>query len=267
MSLVLSPKPPSYERFYLDNRPLIDQVVTYVCRRYCCQAEEVRDFRQTVHYELIKDDYARLRKWEGRSSLKTFLVGVVRHLFQDYLIHLRGKRRTSEAAKRLGPVAEKLEELLRDYSFHEACEILLTNLKAETTREKLEDLACQLPPRPVRRQEGEEQLAALPSPELSPDDRLRAKERCALRGRILATLERARTHLPPDDQLFLRMSYVDGLSIATIARTTCQEQKRLYTRRTRILEVLRREFEQDGVAWADVADALGDSHKGGPESV
>jgi RNA polymerase sigma factor (sigma-70 family) len=259
--------PPNYEHFFLDNLELIERVIRFVCRRYCCQPDEVEEFRSTVHEKLIENDYARLRAWAERSSLSTFLTTTVRRLFQDYLIQLRGKRRTSEEAKRLGPVAEKLEELLRDLTFHEACEILLCTFKVEATRAELEEMAIRLPRRPGRRMEGEEQLAAVPSPELLPDELLLAKERCRLRERLHAALDRARSQLSADDRLFLKMLFEDGLKISVIARTTCQDQKKLYPRKDRILELLRRELEGDGISWGDVAEALGDAGKGGLESV
>jgi RNA polymerase sigma factor (sigma-70 family) len=263
----VSPPSPDFERLFLDHLKLIERVVGFVCRRYVCRPEEVEEFRATVHLELIKNDYARLRAWEGRSALATFLTVIVRRLFQDYLIHLRGKRRTSEEARRLGPVAEKLEELLRDVTLHEACEILLNNFKVDHTRAELEEMAARLPQRTARRMEGEEQLAALPSPEPLPDELLRGQEGRRLRNDIQIALERVRARLPTEDRLLLKMHYEDGFNLAQIARKTCQDQKPLYPRRERLLKTLRQELERDGIRWEDIAEAFRGASKDGLESV
>ena len=48
------------------------------------------------------DDYSILRKFKGRSSLRTDLITVVTHLYQDWRNGRWGKWRPSEDAKRRG---------------------------------------------------------------------------------------------------------------------------------------------------------------------
>lgn len=261
---------PSYEQIFLENLRLIEQVTAHVCRRYNCSPDEAEEFDAVVKIKLIEDDYARLRKWEGRSTLSTFLNVVVRRLFQDYLIARRGKWRPSEESKRLGPIAQKLEALLYrppTVTFDQACEILITNLKLQTNRAALEEMVQQLPPKTVRRFEGVGELEDVASAEPAPDERLRNKEGCFLVPRIQAALAKALAELPSGDRLLIKMHYLDGLSVAVISRRTCQEQKPLYGQLKRALQQVRQSLEREGIRWAEVEEALRAAGKGGPESV
>ena len=98
---------------------------------------------------LIDDDYAVLRKFRGKSLLKTYLSTVIANLFRDHLIRKHGKWRPSAMARRRGREAAQLERLLfRDgLSVTEAVEILKRNAGVEQSREELTTLAAELPVR------------------------------------------------------------------------------------------------------------------------
>src|SRR5918993_5663749 len=72
-----------YEAFFLSNLTLIDQLVASVARRHRLTSADAEDFRSTVYVRLIQDDYATLRKYEGRSSLRTYLTSVIGRLLLD----------------------------------------------------------------------------------------------------------------------------------------------------------------------------------------
>jgi hypothetical protein len=109
--------------------------------------------------KLIDDDYGIIRKFQGRSSLKTYLTTVVSNEMKDFLNHLLGKWRPSAEAQRLGPVAVQLEKLLRDgLSPNEAVRTLQTNHKVEMSAQELADMAARLPDRVPRKPMGEEVL-------------------------------------------------------------------------------------------------------------
>jgi len=261
---------PSYEQIFLENLRLIEQVTAHVCRRYNCSPDEAEEFDAVVKIKLIEDDYARLRQWEGRSKLSTFLNVVIRRLFQDYLIARRGKWRPSEESKRLGPIAVKLEALLYrppTVTFDQACEILITNLKLQTDRAALHEMAQRIPPKTVRRFEDVGQLEPVVSDEGTPYEHLRAKEGCSLVPKIQAALGKALTELPSDDRLLIKMHYVDGFTVAVISRITCQKQKPLYGRLKWALNQVRQSLEREGIRWAEVEEALRAAGKGSPESV
>src|SRR6185295_17617712 len=244
------PSPPddlTPEQLFLGHLELIEQVIAQFCRRCPFSRQEAEDFAGTVRLKLIEDGYARIRKFRGRSSFKTYLTTVIGHLLQDYQNSAWGKWRPSAEAERLGQVAMWLERLVvRDeHSFDEACQILRLNHRVEMPRAELDELATKLPPRNLRRFEGEERLQDEPSRELRPDERLGAREVGAVKRRIYAGLQRGIAELPADDRRLIRMW--TELKVADIARILGIEQKPLYRRIEKILGKLKKELERQSI--------------------
>jgi len=236
------------EQLYLAYQAHIERVAKHVCRRYHFDRHEIEDFVSIVRIKILEDDYAVLRKFQGKSTLETYLTVVVQRLLLDHLDHLWGKWRPSAEAKRLGPVAIKLDLLLHreGLSFDEACQILWTNHHVKASLQELTDLAAKLPPRnPPRRIEGEEALENRPTEDLPPDEQVSAREAAFRRREVLKFLEDALRRLPPEDALLARMSC--ELKISVIARRLNLEQKPLYRRLEKIFETLRHELEGRGV--------------------
>lgn len=236
------------EDTFLDHLPHIQKVVAHLCRRYHFRKEECEDFLSLVHEKLIEDDHGVIRKFKGRSSLKTYLTTCVGNLMRDYQNHLWGKWRPSAEALRLGPVAILLDKLLgRDgYSFEEAVQILQVNHKVEMSWQELADMAARLPHRSPRRLEGEEELQNQPSPNERADDQLAIQEREARRRKVFEILQEVRQALPQEDQLVLNM--LDRrFSVADISRTLRLDQKQLYRRIQKIYKDLREELGRHGI--------------------
>lgn len=233
---------------FLAHLPHIDKVVTHLGRRYHFRAEECQDFRSHVHLKMIEDDYAVIRKFQGRCSLKTYLTTVVSNLMKDFQNHLWGKWRPSAEAERVGPTAVLLERLLvRDgYWFDEAVQILQVNCKVGMSWQELERMAARLPSRVLRRIEGEEGLRDLPAPNERADSRVFDEERAAAHRKALAALEEARKSLPEEEQLILKMQG-DGFKVADIARILRLDQKQLYRRILKIHKDLRQMLEDGGI--------------------
>jgi RNA polymerase sigma factor for flagellar operon FliA len=249
--------PVTPEELFLAHLLHIKRAAAHLCRKHGFSREETEDFVSWVQVKLIEDEYAVFRKFEGRSSLETFLTVVIGRLFQDHLNHLWGKWRPSEEAKRLGPLAIQLDRLLhRDrLTLGEACEILLTNHHVEATRQELEDLAARLPYRnPPRRMESEETLENRPSEELTPDEIVDARETADRRQEVLKYLKDTLRRLPAEDALLARMSC--ELKISQIARQLRLDQKPLYRRRETILKTLRQELESHGVRPEEIGGLL-----------
>lgn len=246
----------SLEQLYLAYLPHLERVAKNVCRRHHFSQEETEEFVANIRIKILEDDYAVLRKFQGKSTLETYLTVVVRKGFQDHLNHLWGKWRPSAEAVRLGELAIRLEKLHRDgFSLAEACEILVTNHHVEATRQELEDLAARLPHRsPPRRMEGEEALENRQAEDLPPDEQVQARETADRRKVILRLLKEALKRLPPDDALFAKMSC--ELKISQIARTLRLDQKPLYRRRETILKTLREDLEGHGVRPEEIGGLL-----------
>lgn len=247
------------EATFLAHLPHIDKVVTSLCRRQHLRKEECEDFRSRVHIKLIDNDYAVIRKFQGRSSLKTYLTTVVTNEMKDFQNHIWGKWRPSAEAERLGPTAILLERLLvRDgYSFEEAVQILQTNYKIEMSWQEMEKIAGRLPSRSSREMEGEEVLGNLPAPGDAADDDVAREEREAVRRKVARTLPEALKILSDEDRLILKMR-MNGFTVAQIARTLHLEQKQLYRRIEKILNDLRQEVERLGLRREDVKELFDD---------
>jgi RNA polymerase sigma factor (sigma-70 family) len=262
----------SVEQVYLDHLAMIRKAAAHACRRYGFSREEVEDFTQEVLLKIMADDYAVLRKHQGRSKLSTYLVIVVNHALQDHADRLWGKWRPSEEARRHGEVGIQLQRLLDcdRATFSEACQILRTNYGFTATEAELARIEAQLPlrlPRRVdswREGEGGTPGAAAGSRPTEPaavegaDERLWSHERTEQRRRAFQALAAALRTLPEDEWLMARR-LTEGRSVAQIARGWHLDQKRqkqLYKQRERILKKLRQAMERAGVRAEDVAEIL-----------
>jgi RNA polymerase sigma factor (sigma-70 family) len=256
------PGPP--EDLFLANLALIEKLASFISRRHHASVDETEEFASELKLKLMEDDYAVLRKFKGTSSLKTYLTTVAANAFLDFRNRCWGKWRPSAAAKELGPVAIRLEELLEKEGrcFDEACEILRTNHHVEESRRELEEIWKRLPPKISRRMEGEEVLQDLPAPGERPEERVFEHELRETRKRVAVALKKALDNLSPEDRLIVKMWIVDGLKIVDIARILCMEQKPLYRRLEKILKQLRSDLEREGVRWEQVADLLNRSDLG-----
>ena len=238
---------------------LIKRIVEHACRRFRLRPEDKDDFLSRANIKLMEDDYAVIRRFEGRDNAKfdTYLTIVVNRFLLDHLDHLWGKWRESAEAHRLGEVAERLEQLInRDgYTFNEACEVLRTNEKIGLSVAQLTDLRAKLPPRVTRQIIGEESLRFEPAQELPPDQQLQEKQLAVKRRRICIALYRALDTLLPEDRLLIKLT--TGFKVSDIARILKVEQKPLYRRIAKVLKALQGALERQGVRREDVQEILG----------
>ncbi len=252
------PPEPTLEQIFLAHRQLIERVAAHACRRLGFSREETEDFVSAVRLKILEDDYAVLRKHQGKSTLSTYLTVVVQRAFQDHLNQRWGKWRPSAEAERLGPLAIQLDRMLhRDgLPLSVACTILVTNHHVEATTRELEELAAKLPHRTPARPpvEGEEVLENRPASTLPPDEQALAQEAEARRDQVLAHLQEALQALPAEDALIARMSAEHKIS--QIARTLRLDQKALYRRRESILKTLRQDLERRGVQAQEIGALL-----------
>ena len=250
--------PVAQEQDYVSHLQVIERAITQVVRRHHISETDAGDFAGVVRLHLIEDDYAVLRRFEGRSSLHTYLLVVITRVFQDWRNAKWGKWRPSSEAKRLGPLAVQLETLLvRDrHSMDEACEILRTRSGVTVGRAALEQLADRFPPRPRRSFVSADELEAHPATSGRPDSGLQAREAAGIARATLTALNWALPTLSPQDQLIVRLRFVEGRSVVDIARLLNLEWKPLYRRIENLLERLRVALESQGFSAPVVTDAL-----------
>jgi hypothetical protein len=83
------------EALYLSCLPVIDEVTAQICRRHRLSADESEDFRSEVRLHFTQPDFDPLRRFEGRSSLRTYLIVVISRVFLDFRNRLSGRCRPS----------------------------------------------------------------------------------------------------------------------------------------------------------------------------
>lgn len=239
--------------------PLIERIVRSLARRKCLTPDEAEDFASEVKVWLLEDSRRIFDKFQGKSSLSTYLTVVVHNLFRDFRTAKLGKWRPSSAAQRMGTVGVQLETLLsRDgLSFDEACQKLWTNLQVRASVEELARMAGRLPVRTRRFHEGEDILERLPAAtDTERSARLREVEP-RLRE-VEEHLRAALAGLPDEDRSVLQLHIGKGLSLAATARALQIDQKPLYRRLPRLLDELRQELERRGVSHEEIRSLLCD---------
>ena len=240
------------EASFLSNLPVIDSAIRIVARRNHLSEDERDEFAGEVRLAFVERDYDILARFQGASSLRTYLVTVIARQFSDYRRRLWGKWRLSAEAKRRGVVAERLEVLLyRDHvTLGEAIEILQTNLGVTQSREELVALAQALPPRVDRRPVSGDALTGVAAGELaSPEVQVEGDQTASRTQTLVAeVLEK----LTAQDRLILRMRFEDNISLADIARLLKLDDKKLYRRMEALLASLRKELETRGLAWTTI---------------
>ena len=244
-----SPIAQTGEALFLSQLVVIERVISFVSSRHHLPGLDADDFASHVKLKLIEDDYGILRKFQGRSSIRTYLTVVIQRLFLDYRISAWGKWRPSAEAARAGAIAVLLEQLIgRDgYSFEEACELLETNHQVTASRSDLAAIAGRLPIRIRRKFESDAALAQMPSDQPPVDDVLTEQERTATAARVGVALKSAMSGLEPQDRLILALRFEDGRSIVEVARMLHLDQKALYRRLDRVMKALRGALHAEGV--------------------
>ncbi len=241
--------PMTPESQFLANLPLIERLIEYTCRRAHCPAQEAEEFAAWAKLRFVSDDYGILRKFEGKSALSTYLSVVLQRLFLDFRVERWGKWRPSAEAKRMGPLAVRVEQMLsRDgLGLDETVRMLTVGRPDAPARAEIERVAERLPQRAPRRFESEAVLEEHASREPLPDALLENAERRALWQSAAAALEEVAAGLPAEDRLLLRMRFWQGLSVADIAGLLKLDAKPLYRRYERLLRDLRQKLTEHGI--------------------
>jgi RNA polymerase sigma factor for flagellar operon FliA len=247
------------ETLFLENLALIDRVVAFVCRRNHYREDEAEDLSGYVRLRLIENDYAILRKFEGRSSFSTYLTTVIQRLAFQYRVQMWGKWRPSAEAQRLGDAGITLERLLtRDgLTLHEAIETLTARRDPPYSRKELEAVYARLPHRPAKPVLVPETDAAhaVASPE-SADAAVDREDR-ARTARVASTvIDLVMAGMGAEDQLILRLRFCSARRVPEIASALHLDQKKLYKRIDRLLLSLRRTLEDAGIEQSAIGDLI-----------
>ena len=207
------------EEFYNQHLSIIGQIASSVCRRNGLNEHDAEDFTSDIRLKLCDDDYAVIRKFQGKSNFTTYLTVVINKAFVDHRRRVWGKWAPSSQAKRFGDTVVALETLVyRDnYSFDSACAILEQKHGATIDRRALRSMLAQLPRRSPRRFESDDGLATVPSHD-GADVHVLDDEREQRLAAAEAALKKAVDAFADEDRAVIRLLYYEGLSVAAIAR-------------------------------------------------
>jgi RNA polymerase sigma factor (sigma-70 family) len=255
------PKVKSSELF-ASNLALIERVIAVVCRRSRVFGADAEDFSSNVKVALIDNDYAILRKYEGRSSLATFLSVVIQRLLSDERMQALGRWRPSSEAEKLGDVGVLLETLIcRDHRSLDEALPLVRGLDPALTREQVAAMAERLPERATRprlieldEEHGETFVSAD-----SAESRTIESHRRTVSNQTSSVIRDALDALPVEDRMIIRFRFVQESSIADISRMLRLPQRPLYRRLEAILQRLRSALTLAGIDATDVAELIGEA--------
>ena len=238
-----------------DNLPVIDRAVAFACRRYRFGFDDAEEFAAIVRLKLVENDYAILDAYEGRSSFATFISIVVQRMALDFRIHMWGKWHASAEAKRLGPLAIRLEELLlRDgRTLEEATAILGKD------RASLEQLASRLPDRGPRRYDValDEAVSIAVTKPADVEAPLLASDRRRASEHLSTVMSALLARLPDDERLIFQLRFEGGMTVAQIARALQLDQKVTYRRMERRMREIKDELQRAGINPRDALDLIG----------
>jgi RNA polymerase sigma factor (sigma-70 family) len=250
------------EGVFKSNLAVIDRVISEVCRSARVRDDDAEDFASSVKLALIENEYAILRKWEGRSSLAGYLNVVIRRLLSNRRDHELGRWRPSSEAADMGPTGILIERLLgRDgRAFDEALPIIQAN-DPSLTRDDVAAIAARLPlrfgrPRGVTLDDAGE--ASLASSE-SAEGRVRSAEVRQLSGLASDVVRRTIAAWPDEDAMILRFRFGSSMTIAEIARMLRLPQRPLYRRIEGLLARLRAALVEAGLDEAALSSVIGEA--------
>ena len=244
-------------KLFEDHYSLVEELIRFLARRNRLGMDEREEFTSYAMFKLVVNDYARLRKYRGDSSFRTYLTVVMQRLFLDYRTQKWGKWRPSTTAKRLGVTAVRLETLLvRDgIDFREAREMLLTRTDTALSGEALWDLATKLPRRQRAKRVEEDALENVGVP--GGEDYVASRENATLIRNVESRLVEESRRLTAEERVILKMRFEEGKSVPEIAEALNLKPKALYSKIGRLLKRLRHALEVSGVCWDELETLVG----------
>ena len=248
-----------------DHQADIEAAIALVSRRERLTQEDSEDLSSEVWIKLLQGSRRVLGAFRGQSSLRTYLVSLVRNLLLDQRTKVWGKWRPCVAARRSGDVAVQLDRLVyRDgYTIHEAAEYIATHRPA--AQPHIEEARAHLTRQPRPRVVAFGAAPETPARNGAADVLVRNEERARRAVAAREALMKALAQLSDDERELLYLRFVCGKTLADISKERRAPQKALYRRFDRLIVSLRARLEALGVSATLVGDltATGPGEWGG----
>ncbi len=243
------------EELFSQRHEQIESTVRAVAAHRRLSADDGQELYGLVMLKVVQDDFAVLRRFQGKSSWGTYLRVIVQRVLLDHRVKEWGRWRPCARARRMGSKAVLFDRLINRDGMEPAEAVrALSNGGAEHA--ELERLAERIPRRPRRRLvSGDRHLQGVVDRETA-DRRLEAAERRRAVACLNEALASAFRGLPDSERRLLGMRFGRGWTVRRIAASQDLEARPLYRRFERILRELRRRLERAGLRWKDVAVAL-----------
>lgn len=231
---------------YVSQLELVITIARNAARRRRLSDADSQDFTQTVCVRFIEDDHDRLRRFEGRSALRAYLVVVIDRMLLDWLNKNLGKWRPSVEARRLGATAVDLERLLnRDGYSTDAAIAIVSQGRPDQPEASLRETARRLDRRARRRTVSTdvldfERAATFADPLVAAEDALDA-------AHIRQALRVALNQLSREDRRLIVRRFHETQTIHALAEQLRVEPKTLYNQLARALKTLRSSLAAAGV--------------------
>jgi RNA polymerase sigma factor for flagellar operon FliA len=245
---------------FASNLPAIERAARSVCRRARLSAADAEDFVSAARLALIEDDYAILRKHQGRSSLATYLTIVFHRLLCDERMKAFGRWHSSREAERMGEAGVLLETLVRrDHRSLDEAVPIVQAAEPALSRSEIESMAGRLPQRAprLRAVEIDAPVASfLAAPERA-DARALDGDARALSDRTSRVVRETLAALSLEDRMLIRFRFGSAMSIADISRMMRLPQRPLYRRIESLLQRLRAALLAAGLDAGAVTELIG----------
>ncbi len=212
---------------------------------------------------LKEDKFRRLRDFQGRSSITTYLTSIITRFVIDVVRSRSGRSRAKERAAKLGTLGERVYDLmvLRSYSAREAAEIMQTTFGQQISPDELSEIHTGLLGRETRYQSSTDsttawnedgELVAIQSttPERELSDRIQQKRRSELLAALMENLK-------VEDRLLLRLRFplddeAEPLEMSAIAAMMGLNEQQAERKLRRILVNCREELLKKGFSLKDL---------------
>ena len=238
------------ESLFLSHLSLIERISRSVAQRYGYQSDDAEDFSSHVKTRFLDNNYAVLRKFQGRSSLSLYIKTVIHRLWIDYEIKRTGKWRSSSTARKIGPIAVQLEELLyrKRYTFEEAYQILNSRHGTCPPRDTLSLLIQKLPKRWGKASVRMVSLDGLDPAKVTTAAEIqdpKTGERVEILRRVLTDFM---DRLAGADRMILKMRFEDDFTFEEIGRLLKKKKLQVYWRIRKLLSDIEKELHAHGLA-------------------
>jgi RNA polymerase sigma factor for flagellar operon FliA len=224
---------------------LLGEVIRGVVRRGRLSPADAEDFSQGVQLKFLESGYDAFARFDGRSSLRTYLTTVVWRLLLDGRTAAYGKWRPSAAARRLGPEALRLDRLINRDRLTVDEAIQMASRAPDASPDRVLRLIADRLPRRRRTVVVADDVLQLVAREFP--DPIEARERAAKIRQTRRALGQAFNQLNPKERELMSLRFRQSLTVQEIAGRLNVDAKRLYRTFARLVGKLRRDMGASGV--------------------